>query len=379
MKIGLNGQKLLTENPAGPEKYTYNLFNALAKIDKENKYIIYLNKKPEKEWFKQLTLDNHNFSYVVIPKSFLWTQVSLASELLKNPPDVFFTAVHTIPIIRGPKTKFVTMIHGLEYKYTAGYNNPLYRFKIDRPIKYAAIHSDTIIVPSQATKSALINQGWDVDRKKIEVVYEGVNTTFMKTGDSDINSVRDNYEIGKAPYLLFVSTIQPRKNVPNIIEAFSKVIKENEKFNNTKLVLAGKFGWNFEESLNSPKKYEIEKNIMFLGRVPDNDLPALFSGAKGYINMSFEEGFGLPLLEAMSCEAPCLVSNIPAFDEVGSGFPVFSDPNNIDSIKEGIKHILSGGVNTNHIKEARKYAQSFTWENTAKNSLAVLQDLVKNS
>lgn len=94
MKIGLNGQKLLIQNPAGPEKYTYNLFHALAKVDKENKYIVYLNKKPGKGWFKELTSDNPNFTYTVVPKTLFWTQINLAAELLKN-PQMFFLLLYT--------------------------------------------------------------------------------------------------------------------------------------------------------------------------------------------------------------------------------------------------------------------------------------------
>jgi glycosyltransferase involved in cell wall biosynthesis len=96
------------------------------------------------------------------------------------------------------------------------------------------------------------------------------------------------------------------------------------------------------------------------------------------VNLSLEEGFGLPLLEAMSCEVPCLVSDIPAFEEIGSGFPVFADPNNIESIKEGMKTLLSGKILAKHLEESRKYAQSFTWGNTAKRTLTVFEDLIKN-
>ena len=378
MKIGLNGQNLLLENPAGPEKYTYNLFQSLSLIDNRNEYTIYLSKKPGDLWFKELTSNNPNFSYVVVPKTLFWTQVNLASELLKNPPDLFFTAIHTIPIIRNPKTKFVTMVHGLEYRYTAGYSNPIYRFKITRPIKYAVKYSDKIIVPSQATKSSLIRQGWNVDRNKTEVIYEGVDKSFTKKEQKDVNIVRTKYEIGHSPYFLFVSTIQPRKNIPNTIAAFSKLINEDSDLKDTKFLLAGKFGWDFKDSLDSPKKYAIEKNVVFLGRIPDEDIPSLFSGAKGYVNLSLEEGFGLPLLEAMSCEVPCLVSDIPAFEEIGSGFPVFADPNNIESIKEGMKTLLSGKILAKHLEESRKYAQSFTWGNTAKRTLTVFEDLIKN-
>jgi glycosyltransferase involved in cell wall biosynthesis len=379
MKIGLNGQKLLIESPAGPEKYTYHLFHALAKVDDKNKYIIYLDRKPEKEWFNELTAGNKNFSYIVVPKTLFWTQINLAAELFNNPPDVFFTAIHTIPMVRLPKTKFVTMIHGLEYKYASDYGNQLYKFKTERPVRYTAKHSDKIIVPSQATKSALLRQKWEIDRDKIEIVYEGVGENFSKKSVREVNSIRKKYEMGASPYFLFVSTIQPRKNIPNTVAAFSKLLAENSKFKDTKLLLVGKFGWNFEESLESPKKYGVESSVSFLGRVSDEELPSLFSGAEGYVNMSLEEGFGLPLLEAMSCETPCLVSDIPSFDEIGSGFPIFADPNNVQSIKEGMEKVLSGNISKKHINEARKYAQSFTWENTSKRTLAVLENLVKNS
>lgn len=379
MKIGLNGQKLLLPNPAGPEKYTYNLFNALALIDKENEYVIYFDKKPDKNWFEKLTNSNPNFTYTVVPKLLAWTQISLASELIKNPPDVFFTAVHTIPMVRSGKTKFVTMIHGLEYKYAAGYNNPVYRLKIDRPVKYAAQHSDKIVVPSKASKDAILQQDWKVDGEKIGIVYEGVSDRFRKTGEDEIKRLREKYKIKGYPYLLFVSTIQPRKNVPNMVAAFSKLIKSNDKYKDAKLLIAGKFGWDFQESMDSPKKFGIDDQVIFLGRIPDEDQAGLFSGSSGYVNVSFEEGFGLPLVEAMACETPCLVSNIEAFEEIGSGFPIFADPNSVQGIAEGMRKLLEGEVSKEEIVEAAKYAQSFTWENTAKRTLEILQDTVKNA
>lgn len=376
MKIGLNGQKILDENPAGPEIFTINLFENLAKIDLKNEYFIYTTKKPEKDLENKIKQGNEKFHFKEIEYRKLWTQYGLAKELIKNPVDVFFTAIHSIPMIRSSKTKFVVMIHGLEYQYTLGYKNPLNRFFIERPIRYAIKHSDKIITPSLATKEEILKRNWNVDEKKIEVVYEGVSEEFYPKSEEEIDKIRKKYEIGKNPYLLFVSTIQPRKNIPNMIRAFSQFISENENMKNTLLLIAGKKGWDYEKSLEAPQKYGVEKNVKFLGRVPEEDLPILYSGAKGYINVSFEEGFGLPLLESMACGVPSVVSNIPAHKEVGDYLPVYVDPNNIENIKDGIFEIMTRYFDKKDFIERSK---NFSWKNTAEKTLEVLEKTLKEN
>jgi len=376
MKIGLNGQKILDKNPAGPEIFTINLFENLAKIDLKNEYFIYTTKKPEKDLENKIKQGNEKFHFKEIEYRKLWTQYGLAKELIKNPVDVFFTAIHSIPMIRSSKTKFVVMIHGLEYQYTLGYKNPLNRFFIERPIKYAIKHSDKIITPSLATKEEILKRNWNVDEKKIEVVYEGVSEEFYPKSEEEIDKIRKKYEIGKNPYLLFVSTIQPRKNIPNMIRAFSQFISENKDMKNTLLLIVGKKGWDYEESLEAPQKYGVEKNVKFLGRIPEEDLPILYSGAKGYINVSFEEGFGLPLLESMACGIPSVVSNIPAHKEVGDYLPIYVDPNNIENIKDGIFEIMTRSFDK---KEFIERSKNFSWKNTAEKTLEVLEKTLKEN
>jgi len=376
MKIGLNGQKILDKNPAGPEIFTINLFENLAKIDLENEYFIYTTRKPEKDLENKIKQGNEKFHFKEIEYRKLWTQYGLAKELIKNPVDVFFTAIHSIPMIRSSKTKFVVMIHGLEYQYTSGYKNPLNKFFIERPIRYAIKHSDKIITPSLATKKEILKRNWNVDEKKIEVVYEGVSEEFYPKSEEEIDKIRKKYEIGKNPYLLFVSTIQPRKNIPNMVRAFSQFISENKDMKNTLLLIVGKKGWDYEESLEAPQKYGVEKNVKFLGRIPEEDLPILYSGAKGYINVSFEEGFGLPLLESMACGIPSVVSNIPAHKEVGDYLPIYVDPNNIENIKDGIFEIMTRSFDK---KEFIERSKNFSWKNTAEKTLEVLGKTLKEN
>ncbi len=374
MKIGLNGQVIQISNPAGPEVYTINLFKNLARLDSENDYTIYLDKTPSKEFFNEITGGNPKFSFKVLEGEKLWTQHYLAKELIKNPVDVFFTAVHTIPMIRTGKTKFVVMIHGLEYKFTKGFKNPLKKLKIERPIRYAAKHSDKIIVPSKATKDEILKRRWGIKDEKIKIVYEGVSEDFYERTGDEIGKIREKYDLKDSPYLLFVSTIQPRKNLPSTIRAFSQFINENPEMKNTLLLIAGKNGWDYQESLEAPDKFGITKNVKFIGRVPQEDLPALYSGSKGYINISYDEGFGLPLLESMACGIWSVVSDIPAHREVGGSLPIYADPYNIENIKDGIFKIMTSDFDKNLLLDR---AAGFSWKRTAEKTLEILKETSK--
>jgi len=374
MKTGLNGQVIQISNPAGPEVYTINLFKNLARLDSENDYTIYLDKTPSKEFFNEITGGNPKFSFKVLEGEKLWTQHYLAKELIKNPVDVFFTAVHTIPMIRTGKTKFVVMIHGLEYKFTKGFKNPLKKLKIERPIRYAAKHSDKIIVPSKATKDEILKRRWGIKDEKIKIVYEGVSEDFYERTGDEIGKIREKYDLKDSPYLLFVSTIQPRKNLPSTIRAFSQFINENPEMKNTLLLIAGKNGWDYQESLEAPDKFGITKNVKFIGRVPQEDLPALYSGSKGYINISYDEGFGLPLLESMACGIWSVVSDIPAHREVGGSLPIYADPYNIENIKDGIFKIMTSDFDKNLLLDR---AAGFSWKRTAEKTLEILKETSK--
>ncbi len=376
MKIGINGKNLLDPNPAGPEKYTFNIIRALSKVDQENTYVVYFPSEPDSKFWDYLSGNNPNFTYKVVKKRLLWTQTDLAFELIKNPVDVFFTTVHTIPIIHLPNTKIVSMIHGLEYpfnKYT-GLINSLLKGKHEW---YVAKYSDVVIVPSEATKSAILEKGWGVPDKKIMIVPEGVNSDFHKRSDEQTNPIIKYYELEGKKYFLFVSTIQPRKNLPKLVEAFSHTLNkltENQK-EDLILVVVGKKGWDYEESLEAPKKFGVEEKVRFLGRVSDEDLPVLYSKAYAFVSSSLDEGFGLPLLEAMASEIPCLVSDIRAFKEMGCEFIRYFNPMDMNNISESLTTFIVNGYPEEMTKKAKEHAEKYSWEMSANTIRKVFNSL----
>lgn len=374
MRIGINGQVLFIDEieKTGPVIYLRNLLIGISKIDNKNSFTVYLSSRINKksfEDFKSQFPDNFNFKILNNKPS--WMQVSLAKELFQNPVDVFFTSTHSIPFILNPKVKVVSMIHGLEYKTNKQYiNSPIKALIHPLIISWVLKFSNKVITPSKATKDAIL-KSFKISDEKIKIIHEGVSIDFYKRTPAEVAQIRKKYELEDFQYLLLVSRIQPRKNIPKMVEAFAKALNENSKLKNIKLVIAGKNGWMYEESLNSPSKFGVSENVIFTGQIPSEDLPVLFSGAKAFVSCSLEEGFGLPLLESLACKTPAMVSDIPSFKEIGEDKVLYIDPNNTESIKNGFLEIISNPLTKNLDNLARKY----TWEKTAKETLQLIKDL----
>jgi alpha-1,3-rhamnosyl/mannosyltransferase len=155
-----------------------------------------------------------------------------------------------------------------------------------------------------------------------------------------------------------------------MVKAFSNFIKRNDKFKDLRLLIAGKKGWNFEDSLDAPNKYGVEKNVKFIGRIDDNDIPPLLSGTKALINMSLDEGFSLTVLEAMACSTPLIISDIPAHKEIAGSYGNYANPNEPDQIEKIIQNVLT---NPDHkkVESALFAARTYSWENTAQKMLDI--------
>ncbi len=396
MLIGIDCRYLLEKRPAGPEKYLYFLIKNLALIDTSNEYILYFKEEPSDIFFWDLTNGNPNFYYQIVSSSILWTQAGLFKELRKNPVDVFFSSSHTLPFlaVKGPfkarNTSWVSMIHGLDYIH--GYKNLLTASRVKIPMILSVRTADHVITPSPHTKTALVSNGW-VDSSKVTVIPEGVSLLFSSNIKKD-RSVLEKYGLEDKPYFIFVSTIQPRKNIPGLVAGFAGALRKGKIPPETQLVVCGKKGWQYDESLETPKEHGVEKNVIFAGRVSDKELPALMHFSVGFVSTSFEEGFGLTLLEAMISEVPCIISNIPSYRSILRGYDNFGsdisepssdlssddlpaflvDPMDQESISQGIAEAFSN-YPQEYITKAKEIGLGFSWENTARNTLAIFEKL----
>jgi glycosyltransferase involved in cell wall biosynthesis len=171
-------------------------------------------------------------------------------------------------------------------------------------------------------------------------------------------------------YILFVGTLQPRKNIEKLIEAFASVVKKHPKLS---LVIVGKHGWLYEDILKAPKKFDIEEKVKFISFVPDDDLAYFYKHAVCYVLASLYEGFGLPVLEAMAYDCPVITSNVSSLPEAGGDAALYVDPKNIEDITEKILMLVENeSLRRDLIEKGKKQIKKFSWEKCAKETLEVL-------
>ena len=180
----------------------------------------------------------------------------------------------------------------------------------------------------------------------------------------------------KGEYILFVGTLQPRKNIVRLIEAFSRVSRSSLIPNTLSLIIVGKKGWLYEEILEAPKKFDVQGKVKFLDFVPDEDLPAFYKHAVCFVLPSLYEGFGLPILEAMKYGCPVITSNISSLPEAGGDAALYVDPLDVNDITKNLELIIKDSeLRKKLIEKGYEQVKKFSWEKTAKETLKVLESI----
>lgn len=311
---------------------------------------------------------------VEIPWRKLWTQGGLALELFKHPPDVLFIPAHTLPLLRPRRLRTVVTIHGLEYEYLPQYYQFPQKLYLNKSTEYAVKHADRLIAVSNWTKKQLVER-LGADEKRIYVIHEGIGRRIMEAKERQfkpdyLRQIRHKYNLPEN-YILFVGTIQPRKNLVRLIQVFhSGVLKSSTPEWN--LVIAGKPGWMYGDILAAAKK---NRRVHIIGRVADADLPAVYKMARVFVYPSLMEGFGLPVLEAMALGVPVVTSTAGALPEVAGKAALLVDPEDTAALAKAIRLVLTNPELREGLIEAGfLQAAKFSWERAARQTLAVLTE-----
>jgi len=378
MLVGIDASRAQVSQRTGTENYSQNLIFALSKIDLRNSYRLYLQKR-DKE-FENLPT---NFEKKVIAMPRFWTQIGLSLEVLKNPPDLLFIPAHTLPIIRRPNLKTIVTIHDLGAEFLPGFHTFFGREYLLFSTKYAVKNATALIAVSWATKKDLIEK-LGADSEKIFVIHEGVDHERFKIQSEKgrVDKVLKKYKICQ-PYFLFVGTIQPRKNIEKLIQAFALIVKgrmpskikypKSYSPSSLQLIIVGKRGWLAEEIYRAPKKFGVEGKVRFLGYVDSSDLPAIYSGCLAFVLPSLFEGFGLPVLEAMACGAPVILSKTSSLTEVGGNAALYISPNDVNQLADSMYKVLDPDLREKIAAKSLIQAKKFSWEKCATQTLEVFE------
>lgn len=378
MKIGIDCRYILNTKYgelAGVGHYTYYLIKYLLKIDKHNEYILFFyNKKIKCEEFDH----QDNVKCVYFPGlenlskvPFFYRHIVIPHILRMYKLDIYHNPVNIIPFFYFRKS--IITVHDL-----AIYKNPkwfpegqFFNTKILMPLSF--YKANKIIAVSQNTKDDL-KKIFKIKSDKIKVIHEGVED-YSKMNINE-NKIADKFKFDQT-YFLFISTLEPRKNLVRLIEAFAQFINESED-KNYKLVITGKKGWKYEAIFETIEKLNLEQKVVYLGYVTLEEKVYLLKNAYAFVFPSLYEGFGLPILEAMNLGVPIIASNVASIPEILIDNAILIEPEDTNSIKNALHKIVNQkDLREKIIYKSKGMAQNFTWEACAKKTLALYEDLNK--
>ncbi|MFQ3633211.1 glycosyltransferase family 4 protein [Roseiflexus sp.] len=239
--------------------------------------------------------------------------------------------------------------------------------------RFARSYADRVIAVSEATRRDIVNE-LGIASERISVVYEAADEQFRPHTPDETAPVLARYDLVHDGYILSVGTLEPRKNYIRLIEAYAALYAQYARHERAllPLVIAGGYGWMYEAILAAPERTGIAGKVRFLGRVPDEDLPALMAGARVFVYPSLYEGFGLPPLEALASGTPVVVANTSSLPEVVGDAGLYCDPYSVNDIAHQIDVLLEREDLALRLRRAGvERAKRFSWERAARETLSV--------
>lgn len=355
MKIGIDASRSFGSQRTGTENYSLKIIEELVKNNPDDDFVLYTRAISGKRW----PVNAHE-KRILLPR--LWTQVGLAFMTYVDKLDILFIPSHTMPILGKKSLKYVVTIHDLGVQFLPQYDKFPHKYYLDFTTKYAIKHASGLIAVSQATKKDIVDF-YPQAAEKTRVIHEGYDEMVFNENISkkSVSEAKRKFELKE--YILFVGTIQPRKNLARLIEAFYKVLP---KIGDIDLVIAGKRGWNYDEIIKMPKKLGIKEKVKFLGYVQDEYLPGLYKGARMTVLPSLYEGFGLPVLESMAVGTPVVVAKGSSLTEVVEKAGLLVNPKSVDDIAKKILELSTKvRIRQKYTKSALKRSKDFSWRTTS--------------
>jgi len=354
---------------AGNESYALNLIEALAEIDQTNLYTLYVTKPAAIDRFAN-RWSNFKVRQTLPHTPLVRIPLTLSAELRRRPVDVLHVQFTAPPFAPCP---VVTTIHDLSFEHLPETFKRRSRAQLRLTVRRTARKAALIVTLSEFSRRDII-ETYAVDPERVIVTPAAAPALFKPIVDeTELEKVRERYGIG-TNYLLSLGSIQPRKNLMRLIEAFQWLRKSRPDDKPPQLVIAGKRGWLDEEVFRAAQQDGLNESVKFIGYVPEEDLPALYSGAMCFVYPSYFEGFGLPVLEAMQCGVPVITSKDPALMEVTGDAAIHVDAADTGAWTEAMRSILSVDDASSRRAAGLKRAAEFSWHNTAVRTREVLEE-----
>lgn len=359
MRVGINAYEANVINRVGSNVYAYQMLIELEKLSQGHEIVVFLPSAPVAD----LPSERPGWRYRVIPPAKFWTQWRLPLELfiehVKKPFDVFYSLGHYAP--RWSPCPSVVSVMDLAFLRYPEFFRREDVYKLSAWTKYSVQKASGVVAISEATKKD-VKDLYGFPEEKIVVAYPG------KEVMPDLSNKDVAAELGKLsilrPYVVYVGTLQPRKNIVRVVHAFERLQRIRPEL---ELVLAGKVGWMAEAILDVVRRSPAARNIRLLGFVSEKQKWALLRGAKASVLVGLYEGFGIPALESLQAGTPPVVANTASLPEVVGSCGWFADPMNEKEIATAMEKAvqLSQSERSAWAQDAAKQAEKFQWSQSA--------------
>ncbi len=366
MTIGVDGNEANVKERVGVSIYTLRLLEYFAThANESNRFIVYLRKKPVHD----MPAENTFFTYRVVKGPVFWSQLFLPIHLFfRRDIDVFFAPAHYLP--RFCPVPQVVTIHDVSFLLYPEEFRKKDLYQLTHWTQYSLRKASHIIAVSKTTKKDLMSW-YQLPENRISVVYNGFDTE-QKNDNSDFSKLN----LTPHKYILYLGTLQPRKNITSLIRAFELVKDRITQMKKYKLVIAGRKGWltsGIEQNIHSSTH---ASDILCTGYVSDATQRDLYKYAFAYVLPSRYEGFGIPVLEAMSHGCPVIAASSSSLPEIGGDAALYFPPENPQELFEEIEKLSKSDTLRNElIKKGKMRVREFSWERCGKQTLEVIKQL----
>ncbi|MBL8168412.1 MAG: glycosyltransferase family 4 protein [Acidobacteria bacterium] len=373
MHIGIDAHAIGAQQ-GGNETYIRNLIRALAALDADNRYTIYLaNAQAAAEWQNGFVAQHPNFSVRLLPPPtpLVRVPVFLTYELRRRPVDVLHVQYTAPPFCNAP---VVATIHDLAFEHLPETFTRRGSLQLKLTVRRTARRAARIATVSEYSRQDLLRT-YRLAPEKVVTTYNGIEPHFtaQPRAADEAAQVRQRFGIARG-FLLAVGSLQPRKNLERLIRTYARLRREQPDFA-PQLVIVGRKLWLAESIFAEVSRQPWASDVILTGYVGDDDLPALYRTASAFVYPSLFEGFGLPPLEAMACGTPVITSNISSLPEVAGSAALLVDPLNEQELAAALQRILNDQPLRARLRaEGVRQAAKFTWRDAAEKTLQLYRE-----
>ncbi|HKQ52355.1 MAG TPA: glycosyltransferase family 1 protein [Pyrinomonadaceae bacterium] len=350
---------------AGNESYVANLIEALAELDRVNRYTLYVTKREAVERFEG------RWPHVTVRRTWPHTPlvrvpVTLAAELRRRPVDLLHVQYTAPPLAPCP---VVATIHDLSFEHLPETFKRRSRAQLRLTVRRTARTAAHVLVPSEHTRRDIC-ETYKLAASRVTLTPLAAPAHFAPVRDErEVRRVCERYGI-RGDYVLTVGSIQPRKNLARLVRAYAGLRRARPQAKLPQLVLVGKRAWLYGETLRAIEESGISDLTVLTGYVSETDLPALYTGALSFVYPSYFEGFGLPPLEAMQCGAAVVAGNLTSLPEVVGDAGLLVDPFDESALMGAVARLIDDRDLRARLRSAGlERARQFTWRETAARTL----------